>query len=108
MFAVEELHFIENNLSNFLDSATEEAFSSYEAIKEAVESGEVDLKSQGKEFPDIQTHKDVWKYMVLETIVIDKKSKLQVRLGYLSPWDIEHDFGIYITNREYKYSGTSV
>jgi hypothetical protein len=107
-FAVEELQYIQDNLSDFLGKATEDAFYEYENIKEAVEAGEYDLQAGGGELPIVENSQDIWQHMILDQIVVEPKDKLQIRLGFRSPWDIEHDFGIYITSKKYEYSGTSV
>ena len=107
-FAATELEYIEKNIGQFLTPATEDAYSAYEVIKEVVESGEYDLEADGGELPDVPSPTDVWQHMDIDSIIVEPKSKYQIRLGYRSPWDIEHDFGIYITNRKYEYSGISV
>ena len=106
--AVEELQFIKNNLKQFLTPATEEAFDGYDNIRDAINSGEFDLESEGGKLPEIETAQDVWAHMNLETIVVESNKKNQVRLGFRCPWDIEHDFGIYITSKKYEFSGISV
>jgi len=45
--------------------------------------------------------------MNLTDIQIDSKAENHIRLGFKYPWDIEHDFGIYISDRKYQFSRIS-
>lgn len=107
-FASNEVQYIEENLEDFLNQAASNAFSSYEIMKDVVDSGEYDLVADGGTLPVIETSKEVWKHFELTDILIDPKAENQIRLGFTCPWDIEHDFGIYISNRIYQFSGISV
>ena len=107
-FTACELSYIQKNTEQFLLPATIEVFSDYQNIKDAVKDGEFDLESEGIELPIIENADDVWHHMILESICIEPNDRYQIRLGYSCSWDVEHDFGIYISNRKYEYSGVSV
>jgi uncharacterized protein DUF6985 len=107
-FTENQLPILLINLPSLQEQATEEAYASYEIIKEVVDSGEFDLEAEGGNLPDISIKSEVWKHMVLENIIIEPDEKYPIRLGYRAPWDIEHDFGIYVVDGKYEYSGISV
>ncbi len=107
-FAVASLKGLEENYISYIEKATEEAYGSYKIMKEVVESGDYDLEEDGGNLPKISEPKEVWNFMVLETIIIEPKQEHKVRLGFQCPWDIEHDFGIYISDNEFQYCGISV
>ncbi len=58
-YAFKELQFISENLKIFLQTATEDAYSSYEIIKEVINEGEYDLEADGGELPIINSKKEV-------------------------------------------------
>ena len=107
-FASKEIKYIEKNLKEFLSQAAGDAFAGYEIMKDVIDSGEYDLVADGRNLPVIESSGDVWKHMKLTNILIDQKAKNQIRLGFKCTWDIEHDFGIYISGRKYQFSGISV
>lgn len=104
--AVAELTDLIVNMKNHLNESASVAFEAYEIIKEGGESKEVDL--EGRELPEIKNIEEIWEYMVLEEILIAPQEKYIVRMSFCCPWDIEHDFGIYVSNCKYQYSGISV
>ena len=107
-YAYQELQFISENLQIFLEAAVADAYSSYEIVKEVSDAGECDLEADGCELPAIHSRNEVWEYVQLVDIIVAPKSTYPIRLGFRMPWDIEHDFGIYINERKYEYSGVSV
>lgn len=106
--AIKELSDLKSSLKSHLELSTEEAFSAYEVMKDLVESGELDLDFAVGEFPEVKGPEDVWGYMFLEEISVEPEDKYIMRLSFQCMWDIEHDFGIYISNNQYQYSGVSV
>jgi len=106
--AVSELSDLENSLNSHLNKCTSDAFDAYEVMKELVESGELDIEAEGGELPNIKEPEGVWKHMVLEEIWVEPEDKYIVRISFRCPWDIEHDFGIYVSNKQYQYCGISV
>jgi hypothetical protein len=107
-YASQELQFVSENLQIFLDAAAKDAYSCYEILKEVVDAGECDLEADGCELPEIHSRNESGEHIQLVDIIVDLKSNYPIRLGFKVPWDIEHDFGIYIKEREYEYSGVSV
>jgi len=106
--AVPELSDLKNSLNTHLGKCTSDAFDAYEVMKDVVESGELDIEAEGGELPDIKEPKEIWNHMVLEEIWVEPEDKYIVRLSFRCPWDIEHDFGVYVSNKQYQYSGVSV
>ncbi len=113
-FSTAEIKYVLENIETYKSSASEEAYAAYEGFRDAIENGDYDPGDDGIEFPQLESKEGVWRHMTLEYIDIAPKDrhqiqdKYQIRLGFDCMWDVEHDFGIYVTNRKYEYSGVSV
>lgn len=107
-FAIAELEHLHSNLLTAVFPATEEFFGTYEAINKAVQNGEFSLEETGAELPELKSPEEVWKYLVLESVMIEPENNLPVRLGFRAPWEIEHDLGLYLKDGSFQYAGISV
>lgn len=103
-----ELERVLENLEQIKTEALSEAHGSYEAMRDAVEAGDFDVEIDSFDFPVLDQPMDVWNLMRLEFIEIDLGGELQIRLGFDCVWDVEHGFGIYLTDGRYQYAGVSV
>ncbi|WP_281214374.1 DUF6985 domain-containing protein [Shewanella insulae] len=107
-FAQNSLTGLAKNLHRFLEEATEDMYEGYKAIKEGVEAGEFDLEAEGGNLPIINNSNEVWKSISLGSIEFDPEGNLKIRLSFRCPWDIEHDFGMYVTSDKLLECGISV
>ncbi len=103
VFAEKEIKIAENNIENIMEISCDTAYQEYLNIKQASDIGEY-IEA---ELPNISEKSDIWNHMQLENIDVDRSNET-IRLGYISSWDIEHDFGIYISNGEVKECGLCI
>ncbi len=88
--------------------ATSEFFAGYDAVRDAVRDGEVTLAELGGSLPELRESAEIWRHLVLERIDIEPKRTTPLRLSFRAPWDIEHDYGIYLAGGRMSYAGVSV
>lgn len=105
-FAEDRIYELMEDLPRYMDEVREEIYEAYEIMKEVVESGEIDL--EGNDFPTISDPSEIWKYVKLEEIYIRPKEEYPIRLGFQMIWDVEHDFGMLISQRIVQHSGVSI
>jgi hypothetical protein len=105
-FAATALKAIDANGAALTTVATEVFYGAYEAIKDAVENDGYRIEDEGGALPAVEAPLDVWKHLVLEEVVVDRK--YGVRLGFRAPWDVEHDLGVYWQDGRFFNAGVSV
>lgn len=106
--ALAEIEYLGSNLRAAVAPASQDFFGTYEAVKDAVLSEALSLEDAGGELPELKSPEEVWKHLALESVAIEPDSQLSVRLGFRAPWEVEHDLGLYLKDREFQYAGVSV
>lgn len=106
--AVAELTPLFDDFDAAVAPATAEFFAAYEAIREAVRGGEVSLEELGGSLPELGGPAEIWQHLVLDRIDVEPKHATPLRLSFRAPWDIEHDYGIYLAGGTMSYAGVSV